>query len=207
MLNSSPHRLADARRAAHPAWGATGDGGPVTWTLAGYWVGVVLNLAGAGCALTAVTRTLREHGWQQSLPRLARFLVWGKGQWYRLTGRTMEVHVASGSARATATASGTAKGHRAYDATTPLEDQVAWLVDRVRDLQEQAREDRKAAKEAVSKVRSEVTEHASRAEERFQSLEEATREVAVGTAPLQLWGLALVAAGTFLTAITAVPTG
>jgi len=88
-----------------------------------------------------------------------------------------------------------------------LDEQVAWLVERVQGLHEQADEDRQAASAAAQKVRSEVTEHAGRTDERLQDLEETTREIGAGTARLQLRGLALVAAGTFLTAITGVPKG
>ena len=155
------------------------------WSLLFFWIGVVLNLFGAWYAGRAYVQAHVKHGEGMLEPLVQRPLERARALARRLTGRQPEarvVHPASVDARATATMR--ARGSVGLRPDASIEEQVAWLVQRVDQLQTWAAEDAQAAREDVARTRADLTDYSRQSDERLTDLDETTRDIAAGTARL-----------------------
>lgn len=174
----------------------------VDWTWL-YWLGMGLNLAGAGCTGLAVLQANRAYGTGPLEPWIARLADRSRRGWQRLRGPRRQVLYVTGRLPVhIGLHAPTVRGYESYDGAAPIEERVAWLVSRVEQLRSEAEEDRQAFQEKVAAVASQLSEHVQRSDERQGELAQALRHVGAGTARLQWRGFTLVVLGTALIAVS-----
>lgn len=161
-------------------------------------VGLLAVLAGIGCAATAYSRTHAEHADGPLWPTLHR-----AGQTIRRVLRRSGVTVSvSGAASTAVTSSATivASGPE-IDTDLPVEEQVRFLIHRVKNIENQASSDRSRFARDLDQVKTRVDDQTAQLRVADGDIRELARSIAVSTVKLQLWGLILVGGGTVLMAV------
>ncbi|TKG67533.1 hypothetical protein [Prauserella endophytica] len=159
-------------------------------------VGLVLTLAGTSCGALALYRNHQKYGSGLLFPKLARL----KSDLSRVI-RRRGPNVRAGAGTATLrleTSGATGVAEKAISATAPFDQQVALILERIREVEgrltERHRRDIKEMKESIHTLK-------ASSEAADQSITRLAKDVAAGSVQLQLWGLILVGIGTILLAI------
>lgn len=165
-------------------------------------VGLLLAIAGAICASVALFQTWRQHERRPLFPMLAAALRRARTAARHLT-RWRKPRNQTIQASAVLSASSVMQAHLtvqgpAIPEDAPVDEAVRLLVRRVERIDENAREDRQQHKTSVKELRTELASAAAALRETDDDLRALTKNVAVSTVKLQLWGLILVGTGTVL---------
>lgn len=160
-------------------------------------IGLSLNVAGIGLAVSALWQEWGEHG-------RGDFLPWLATAWRRVTRRRVhhvgEAHLGVGVG-ITAWV-GTATGH-APDADLSVDQRVDRLRHDVDALTAQLRAQDSRQAQAVGKVTEAVNEARAEAQSGISDVREMARMVAVGTLRRQMFGLVLIGLGSLVSVLPA----
>lgn len=166
-------------------------------------LGLLAVLAGIGCGATAYSRTYAEHADVPLWPAMYRAGQAIRRVWVRYVLRRPGVTVSvNGAASAAVTSSATvvASGPE-IDTDLPVEEQVRFLIHRVKNIENQASSDRSRFARGLDQVKTRVDDQTAQLRAADGDIRELARSIAVSTVKLQLWGLILVGGGTVLMAV------
>jgi hypothetical protein len=166
-------------------------------------IGLLAVLAGIGCGVTAYSRTHAEHADVPLWPALYRAGQAIRRVWVRYVLRRPDVMVSvSGAASAAVVSSATVVvSGPEIDTDLPVEEQVRFLIHRVKNIENQVSSDRSRFAKGLDQVKARVDDQTAQLRAADGDIRELARSIAVSTVKLQLWGLILVGGGTVLMAV------
>ena len=163
-------------------------------------VGLLLTAAGIYLAASALIIDWKAHG--QGRPLLPWLVTARRWVERRVLGRQPEVVTGSASVvLPKITASG--YGYAVLPADAPVERQIEYLREQVRELHNRIGEQGTALRQDIGKVHDQVVQASSEAQSAVAQVEQMARDIATGTTHRQLFGLLLVGAGSFIGALPA----